>query len=98
MPDTKLKAIEKRYQGLRPTWLKIATLRNEAFGHRPINSELSDVFRKASITPKDIRVLIDDTQLFLNEISREQNNSYLAFDMNSGEDAINMLEDLRGIA
>ncbi len=91
----RLSEFRAQYGALKPIWIKIQSLRNYVFGHRSAKVEIDEVFEKARITPSEIRDFINDVQILLNRISADLDDSYESFHTHSGEEAVQMLEDLK---
>ena len=90
-----LRQIDMEKRTLRVLWKKIVILRSELFAHTNIDLSYSEVFKKAEITPNNIRDLIEGSKRFLNHISEGlEKNTYL-FDLEAAEDTVRILEDLK---
>jgi hypothetical protein len=92
---SKLDEFDKRLVELKPVWKKIATLRNEVFGHRTIELDISSVFLKASITADEIRVFIEHVLDLVNGISAECEDSYEIFNLGACDEAETVLRHLK---
>ena len=90
----KLDELDGLYQDAKPLWIKVSILRNEAFGHRSVDLDFDKVFKKAAVTPDELRVLIEKTQSLMNALSRAVDNSIHAFNTGARDDTIRLLEDL----
>ncbi len=88
-------AFDSKYQELKPVWVKVSMLRNEAFAHRSATYTMNEVFKRANVKPDDLRVLVDETASLLNEVSRQHDKSVHAFNTGAREAALALLEDLR---
>jgi hypothetical protein len=88
-------AFNSRYQQLKPFWVKVSMLRNDAFAHRSSTYAISEVFTRANVKPDELRVLVDGTASLLNEVSRRHDRSAHAFNTGAREAALALLEDLR---
>ena len=87
---------ENEFLTAKPVWVKIATLRNEVFGHRSNKFTVEASFKKAGISANDIFDFIDKTLNLLNKVDLQLNsNSYQAFQTNSGEDIRQILNVFR---
>lgn len=81
---------------LKSTWLKVATLRNEVFGHRSNNFTVEESFKKAQISSNDISKFVDDTFTLLNDVDSEVNpDSYEAYQVNAGDELNQVLAVLK---
>lgn len=95
-PDI-LKQIDAEKRSLKVLWKKIAILRSELFTHTSIDLSYSEVFKKAGITPNNIRELIERSKRFLNQISEGLERNTYIFDFEATEDTVRVLEDLKNI-
>lgn len=62
-------AFEREIALLKPTWLKIGRIRNEAIGHRSSQKSVVEIFREVGITPEAIETFLDNSLRILNKIS-----------------------------
>jgi hypothetical protein len=88
-------SLRSQYQQLKPLWVKVSILRNEAFAHRPIELDTGAVFAKAGVTRNELKALVEQTKSMLNELTRELKDSAHAFNLNATRDTIRMLEALK---
>jgi len=95
LPAKVLAPIERRVSNSRKLWIKVSVLRNEAFAHRTSAYSVSDVFRKAHVTPNELRDLVRKTQQTLNKISYALNHSRHTFSLCAVTDTKAMLADLK---
>jgi hypothetical protein len=86
---------QQRFEILKPIWVKVSRLRNEAFGHRSAGARIKDIFAAVQVTPDEFRQLIVGTQELLNAISLAYDNSAHAFNTGAREDTLRLLEDLK---
>lgn len=86
---------EMRFAALKPIWIKVGQLRNEAFGHRSADKTMKEVFAAAQITPDEFGKLILGTQDLLNSISLAYDKSFHAFNTGAREDTLQLLKDLK---
>ena len=91
----KLSGINRRIATAGKLWVKVCILRNEAFGHRANSRSVSDVFKKAGVTPNELRGLIYSTRDIVNAISCELDGSRHAFILRATADTRRMLKDLK---
>jgi len=91
----KLNELEELYRQVKPLWLKIKTLRNEAFGHRNNQLSVSKVFEKARVKPSEFKKLMELTKNILNIVSYEWDQSTHAFNLGSKASTKNLLQDLK---
>ena len=61
--------INEIYNKAKPLWVKVAILRNCAFAHRANKLSVSDVFKKANVTPDELRDLWEITKQLINKIT-----------------------------
>ena len=95
-PDI-LKKVEAEKRSLKVLWKKIAILRSELFAHTSIDLSYREVFKKAEITPDNIRDLIDREKKLLNQISEGFEKNTHIFDLEATGDTVRILEDLKSI-
>lgn len=86
---------QSQFRNLKPIWLKVARLRNEAFGHRSSSASIQEVFASVQVTPNEFRGLIEGTRKLLNSISSQFDSSTHAFNTGAREDTMRLLEDLK---
>lgn len=92
-----IKSIESDIKRLNPLWQKVATLRNNMFGHRSNKLDSDDVWKKASVTPNQFKKLIDESKGILNRITHLWDRSSHAFNLSATHDAVQLLEDLKSL-
>lgn len=90
-----LSAIKRKIAAARKQWVKVCILRNEAFGHRAHSRSVSEVFKKAGVTPNELRGLIHRTKNIMNAISCELDNSTHTFNLRATADTRRILNDLK---
>lgn len=78
-----------------PLWKKVKILRNRAFGHRSRAHTTEELFQEASITPDNIKELIDISKEFLNEISHLWQHDTHVFNADAAKDTTRLLSDLK---
>jgi len=92
----KLELMNEKVESAKEIWIKVSVLRNECFGHlnkNVINNEL-EPFKKAKVTPDDLKKLIDYSKDILNELASEFGRFSYAFNLSSENDTIRLLDDL----
>jgi hypothetical protein len=87
--------IAELYEKAKPLFLKVAILRNNAFGHRSSKLTSKDAFAKAEITPNELKQLLETTKELLNEITTNFDNSFHTFNLGAGESVMQLLEDIK---
>lgn len=90
----KIEELERVWQEIKPLWVKVSILRNEVFGHRSLNLDISGAFEKAAVTPDELKVLIEKTGSLIDKLSLAVDQSVHAFNTGAREDTIRLLEDL----
>lgn len=95
LPHQALTDVKTLYNEAKPLWLKVFILRNSVFGHRSEALDVTAAFRKADVTPNELKRLITITKKLLNKISLNWDRSAHVFEFGSGEAAKRLLEDLR---
>lgn len=95
-PKIQLRVEEER-ASLAILWKKIAILRSELFAHTSIDLTYRQVFKKAGITPNNIKDLIERSKNLLNEISEGLEKNTYIFDIKATDDTIRVLDDLMSI-
>ena len=88
-----LEEIRSRVDALHPIWVKICILRNEVYAHKSSDNKYDESFKKADITPNQIRDLIEGHKELLNHIALQTESIEFVFSINSREDTISLLED-----
>lgn len=86
--------ITETYDQANPLWKKVGILRNAAFGHRSNKLSVSEVFKKANVTPNELRDLWEITKKLMNQITHAWNRSTHAFNLGAKEDTERLLSDL----
>lgn len=94
-PD--IQRYRSRFETLKPTWIKIARLRNDAFGHRSSNSTIKQVFDAVAVSPDEFRDFIESTKGLLNDVSAQYLRSSHEFNTGAREQALEMLTDLQAV-
>lgn len=89
-----LEDIRSRITALHPIWVKICILRNEVYAHKSSENNYDESFKKADITPNQIRDLIEGLKELLNHIALKTESIEYAFSINAREDTIALLEDI----
>lgn len=89
-----LEEIRSRVDALHPIWVKISILRNEVYAHKSSENKYDESFKKADVTPNQIRDLIESFKALLNHIALQTESIEYVFSINSREDSISLLEDL----
>ena len=79
----------------KPLWVKVGVLRNEAFGHRSDSLTIAQTFKKARVTPNELKRLVQLTKRFLNKVTRELDGSVHAFNSSGTEATVRVLRDLK---
>jgi hypothetical protein len=79
-------------------WKKISVVRNNCFGHLSGEGSVSESFKRASLTPNEMRELMELTKGVLNDVTHVWNGSIHAFNLNARDDTVRLLDDLNGLA
>ena len=95
IPQTVIQRIRSEIKQIKPLWVKISILRNNLFGHRSNALDNEDIWKKANVTPNELKRLIVDAKWILNEITSTWDRSSHAFNLSATEDALQLLEDLK---
>lgn len=82
-------------QKAKPIWIKVNILRNEVYGHRSNEKSVDDAFKKAGVTPGDLRELISVTEELLNKFTLNYNDSTHAFNLSPKRDTFKLLKELK---
>ncbi len=90
-----IKGMESDIKGMRPLWQKVSILRNNMFAHRSNKLDDDAVWKKANVTPNQIKKLIDDSESILNRITHLWARNTHAFNLSSTHDTVCLLEDLK---
>lgn len=86
--------IQMKLEEIKPLWKKIAILRSELYAHSSIKLTYPAIFKKAKITPNEIKQLIDLSKDLLNLISSSTMRSHHLFSISASEDTKKILDDL----
>lgn len=84
-----------KYAAIKPLWVKVSILRNNAYGHRTDEMTVEQVFQLAGITPFEFRDLIEKTKELLNYVDLKVRNATHAFNLSATRDTVRMLEALK---
>jgi len=95
IPKAALDQVQVKYDLAKPLWQKVSVLRNEAFAHRPSEQSITSAFKKAGITPNNLRDLVKCTKELINEITHALDRTVHSFNLSATHDTLSMLEDLR---
>jgi hypothetical protein len=90
-----IESMESDVKSMRPLWKKVSILRNNLFGHRSNKLVDEDVWKKANVTPDQLKRLIDDSKGLLNKMTRLWDRRSHAFNLSVSYDAVRLLEDLK---
>ncbi|MHB1358072.1 MAG: AbiU2 domain-containing protein [Rhodocyclaceae bacterium] len=82
------------YDEAKHLWLKVCILRNEVFAHFSESSSVEQIFKKADMTPNELKRLLELTKRLLNTVTRALDGSVHAFNLGASEATIRVLEDL----
>lgn len=80
---------------LKPTWVKLAVLRNEIFAHRTNKRAIADSFGKASISPTEIESYIKTAQFIVQRLGVVRFGVTYHFTPSSGPTMAKLIQDLR---
>jgi len=95
LPTQEIKSMESDIDSMKPLWQKVSMLRNNMFGHRSNKLNDDDVWKKASVTPNQLKKLIDDSKEILNKIKRLLDRSSHIFNLSATHDTVRLLEDFK---
>jgi len=95
LPEDTLESLDRIYEKAKPLWVKVNILRNKAFGHRSSAHTVEGVFKKAGITPNQLRELAELTKELLNELTQAWDKSTYLFDLDAREATFRLLQDLK---
>lgn len=79
---------------IKKNWEKICILRSNVFGHRNRKHSTKDFFKKAGITPDQIKLLISHMQDVINLVAGEALELEYGFSVGAGNDTKRLLSDL----
>jgi hypothetical protein len=85
---------DQKLQDAKPLWIKVCILRNNAFSHRSKNMSVEEIFKQADMTPHELIDLISRSKELLEDISYELDRNGRTVNINSGEFALLLLEEL----
>lgn len=97
IPIEEIQLFESEIQEIKPLWVKVTIIRNNLFGHKSNALDNEDIWKLASVTPNEIKNLIDNSKRILNEMTNLWNKSSHAFNLSATEDTLQLLEDLKGL-
>ncbi len=97
LPEHVVAKLQKKYEEAQPLWKKVSILRNNAFAHKTVKRTYDEIFKRASVTPDELRDLIKDTKALLNEFTHAWKKDFHAFNLNATDDTKALLEDLKSI-
>ncbi len=80
---------------IKPLWVKVSVLRNNAFGHSSNELDYDEILKEANVKLNQFKEIIDESKSILNKITVLWNNSSQAFNLKSTKDTIKLLEDLK---
>jgi len=95
---SKLDELDTLCRAVKPLWLKVGILRNNAFGHRKSQQTVASVFQKAGITQNEFRDLFEKTKTILNTLTKALSNERHLFNLGSGNALLRVLEDLGSLS
>jgi len=78
-----------------PPWRKITIVRSDVFAHRKKGSTVEQSFKKAHLSPNEMRHLIELSKDIVNTLSHAFDRSSFAFNLNAEGDTKRMLDALR---
>ncbi|MCK5580905.1 MAG: hypothetical protein KAJ18_06490 [Candidatus Omnitrophica bacterium] len=94
---TKIGNLKRRIKNLTLLWKKVCILRNNVFAHASNKADINQ-WKKAKITPNDLKKMIKRCQALLNDISHEYNRNSYVFNLSAKSDTLDLLKDLRKIS
>src|SRR3989338_1677601 len=94
MTNQDIKELENICQEARPLWEKINVLRSETFAHRSRKLGIKEVFRKARISPNEIKQLINLSKEIFGKIVEKSNRYISFFSLDVTADTEQLLKDL----
>lgn len=94
LPTDILDSIQSIYDRAKPLWVKVSILRNNAYGHRSKAHTVEDVFKRAGVSPDELKLLVELTEELLNEVTLHLFDSTHAFNLDGTHDTLRMLDDL----
>jgi len=80
---------------IKPTWIKIAYVRNNIVGHQSLEQSAEDVHRLAGITLVELEELVKDAQHFLYLVAKHFHDTHVIFNLKGTQSFDNLLNDLR---
>ncbi len=89
-----LNKFDQKLQDAKPLWKKVCILRNKAFSHRYKDMSVEEIFKQADMTPQELFDLISRSKELLEDISYELDSNGRTVNVNSGEFALLLLEEL----
>jgi len=92
--SSRLNKIKNRLNGIKDLFGKVQILRNNSFVHLSEKLDSKESFKRAGISPNDLKKLIDSSIEILRSIYYAYDRGDFAFDYGSKEDTYSLLNDL----
>jgi len=92
--SSRLNKIQNRLNGIKDLFGKVQILRNNSFVHLSEKLDSKESFKRAGISPNDLKKLIDSSIEILRSIYYAYDRGDFAFDYGSKEDTYSLLNDL----
>jgi AbiU2 len=90
---------DARMDRAKQIWKKLSIVRNNCFGHLNGESSVAECFKRAALTPNEIKELVEVTKGILNDVTHVWNGSVHAFNLNDAHnDTVRLLDDLNRLA
>ncbi len=86
--------LESAAEEIRENWTKICILRSNVFGHRSRKLSIEESYKRAGITPDQIKNLIKHMQDAMNIVSGEVLELEHSFELNPAEEVKRLLDDI----
>ncbi len=92
--SSKLEEIKNRLNGIKELFKKVQILRNNYFAHLSAKLDSEESFKRAEMSPNDLKKLIDSSIDVLRSIYYAYNRGDFAFDYGSKKDTYSLLNGL----
>jgi AbiU2 len=96
--QTNIKKFETEINQHKILWKKVCMLRNNLFAHKTIAKDNDEIWKKASLKPKQIRELINNSKRLLDMITSVWSGSSSFLISSATEDTKRLLEDLKHLS
>lgn len=90
IPEAALAGYRERLEQIKPTWVRVSTIRNELVGHQTLERDRAGAELKANLTLSDVDTLLAHARQLLFDISSRHFDTHVHYLQNS-RDAVEKL-------